>query len=163
MNTIDLTPLYRSTIGFDRFAPLFSSLLGSDNTVPTYPPYNIETHGEDKYSITVAVAGFSEHELEINVEKGVLTVSGDKGYTKDKDKDKDKNKDEHKFLYQGIANRMFKRKFNLTENVEVTGANLNHGLLTINLVKEIPEAIKPKKIAINQEVEFIDDKTKKVV
>ncbi|SGY84986.1 Hsp20 family protein [Moritella viscosa] len=155
MNTIDLTPLYRSTIGFDRFAPLFSSLLGGDNTVPTYPPYNIETHGEEKYSITVAVAGFSEHELDINVEKGVLTVSGDKGYKEDKEK--------HQFLYQGIANRMFKRKFNLTENVEVTGANLEHGLLTINLVKEIPETMKPKKIAINQEVETIDDQTKKVI
>ncbi|CAM2877378.1 Hsp20 family protein [Moritella viscosa] len=157
MNTIDLTPIYRSTIGFDRFVPLFSSLLGDDNKVPNYPPYNIEIHGEDKYSITIAVAGFSEHELDINVAKGVLTVSGDKGYTDDNDKDK------HKFLYQGIANRMFKRKFNLTENVEVTSASLNHGLLTINLVKEIPEAIKPKKIAINQEVELINDKTKKAV
>lgn len=155
MNTIDLTPLYRSTIGFDRFAPLFSSLLGGDNTAPTYPPYNIETHGEDKYSIKVAVAGFSEHELDIAVEKGVLTVSGDKGYKEDKE--------EHQFLYRGIANRVFKRKFNLTENVEVTGANLEHGLLTINLVKEIPETMKPKKIAINQEVETIDDQTKKVI
>ncbi|CAM3156209.1 Hsp20 family protein [Moritella viscosa] len=145
MNTIDLTPLYRSTIGFDRLAPLFSRVLGADNTVPTYPPYNIEILDENKYTITVAAAGFSENELDINVEKGLLTISGDKV-----------DKEEHKYLYQGIANRAFKRKFDLTDYVEVTSANLEHGLLTIHLVKEIPEAMKPKHIAINQEEKVIE-------
>jgi molecular chaperone IbpA len=147
MNTIDLTPLYRSTIGFDRLAPLFSRVLGADNSAPTYPPYNIEILDENKYAITVAAAGFSENELDINVEKGLLTISGNKV---------DKEDRKYKYLYQGIANRAFKRKFDLTDYVEVISANLKNGLLTIHLVKEIPEAMKPKHIAINQEEKVIE-------
>lgn len=141
MNSIDLTPLYRSSIGFDRMASLLDSALTSDTgtTSSGYPPYNIEVTGENRYAITLAVAGFTQDELDIQVEKGILTVRGDKS-----------SKEERKFLYQGIANRTFERKFNLADYVEVTGADLTHGLLTISLVKEVPEAMKPRTIAISQ-------------
>lgn len=139
MNTIDLSPLYRSSIGFDRFGSLLNTALHSDQTYSGYPPYNIEVTGENRYAITLAVAGFVETDLDIHVEKGVLIIQGKKIETDDK----------HEYLYQGIANRNFERKFMLADYVEVTGANLNNGLLTINLVKEIPEEMKPRRIAIN--------------
>jgi molecular chaperone IbpA len=139
MNTIDLTPLYRSSIGFDRFGSLLDTALRSDQAASGYPPYNIEVVAENQYAISLAVAGFDEGDLDIQVEKGVLTVHGKKEH----------NGDEHKYLYQGIANRSFERKFTLADYVEVTGAKLQNGLLTINLVKEIPDAMKPKHIAIN--------------
>ena len=139
MNTIDLTPLYRSSIGFDRLASLIDSTLSSNTVSPGYPPYNIEMLDENRYAITLAIAGFKLSELNINVEKGVLTVRGKKA-----------NEDEHKYLHQGIANRTFERKFNLADYIEVTNADLDNGLLIISLVKEIPEAMKPKTIAINQ-------------
>lgn len=141
MNTIDLSPLYRSTIGFDRLGSLLDSALRAEQASAGYPPYNIEATDENRYGITLAVAGFEQSELDIQVEKGVLTVRGKK--TSD-------SKEERKYLYQGIATRSFERKFNLADHVEVTGASLNNGLLTINLVKEIPEAMKPKTITINQ-------------
>ena len=140
MNTIDLTPLYRSSIGFDRLGNLLDTALRSEQASAGYPPYNIEVNGENRYGITLAVAGFERQELDIQVEKGVLTVRGKKV---------NDTKDERKYLYQGIATRTFERKFNLADHVEVTGAQLNNGLLTISLVKEIPEAMKPKNIAIN--------------
>ena len=139
MNTIDLTPLYRSSIGFDRLASLIDSTLSSTTVAPGYPPYNIEMLDENRYAITLAVAGFELSELNINVEKGVLTVRGKKT-----------NEKERKYLHQGIANRTFERKFNLADYIEVTNADLNNGLLVISLAKEIPEAMKPKSIAINQ-------------
>jgi Molecular chaperone (small heat shock protein) len=139
MNTIDLTPLYRNSIGFDRLASLLDSALRTDSVTPGYPPYNIEMLGENRYAITLAVAGFEQSELELTVEKGVLTVRGKKA-----------KEEERKYLHQGIANRAFERKFNLADYVEVTGADLQNGLLTISLVKEIPEAMKPRTIAINQ-------------
>lgn len=139
MNTIDLTPLYRNSIGFDRLASLLDSALRTDSVAPGYPPYNIEMLGENRYAITLAVAGFEQNELDLMVEKGVLTVRGKKA-----------KEEERRYLHQGIANRAFERKFNLADYVEVTGADLNNGLLTINLVKEIPEAMKPRTIAINQ-------------
>jgi molecular chaperone IbpA len=139
MNAIDLTPLYRSSVGFDRLGSLINHALTAESTSSGYPPYNIEVLDENRYAITVAVAGFSEEELDIQVEKGVLTVRGDKNA-----------KDEREYLYHGIANRTFERKFNLADYVEVSDADLSHGLLTISLVKEIPEAMKPKSIAINQ-------------
>jgi molecular chaperone IbpA len=120
-------------------ASLIDSALTTDAAVSGYPPYNIEVLDESRYAITVAVAGFTQEELDIQVEKGVLTVRGDKS-----------SKDERKYLYHGIANRTFERKFNLADYVEVTGADLSNGLLTISLKKEIPEAMKPKNIAINQ-------------
>ncbi len=147
MNAIDLTPLYRSSVGFDRVGSLIDHALNSESTSSGYPPYNIELLDENRYAITVAVAGFSQEELDIQVEKGVLTVRGDKGA-----------KDERKYLYQGIANRAFERKFNLADYIEVTGADLSNGLLTINLVKEIPDAMKPKTIAIHRGGDVLEHK-----
>lgn len=140
MNTIDLTPLYRSSIGFDRLGSLLDTALRGEQSSAGYPPYDIEVTGENRYGITLAVAGFERDELDIQVEKGVLTVRGKKAA---------EGKEEHKYLYQGIATRAFERKFNLADYIEVTDAKLNNGLLTISLVKEIPEAMKPRSIAIN--------------
>jgi len=138
MNTIDLTPLYRNSIGFDRMASLLDNALRSQKAGVGFPPYDIESTGDDRYAITLAVAGFEESELEIQVENGVLCVSGKKA-----DEGEEKS-----YLYRGIANRSFERKFNLADHIEVQGAALKNGLLTISLVKEIPEAMKPRTIAI---------------
>ena len=140
MNTIDLTPLYRNSVGFDRLALLIDNALTSETKATGYPPYNIEILGENKYTISLTVPGFTQEELDIQVEKGVLSVSGNRQST-----DNDR-----KYLHQGIPNQAFERKFNLADYVEVTGADLSNGLLNINLVKEIPETMKPKKISINQ-------------
>jgi molecular chaperone IbpA len=139
MTRLDLTPLYRSSIGFDRMGSLLDTALRSEKTSAGYPPYDIEVRGDNQYAITLAIAGFEKSELDIQVEKGVLTVRGKK----------DEDKSERSYLYQGIANRTFERKFNLADHVEVSGADLNNGLLTISLLKEIPEAMKPKSISIN--------------
>ena len=138
MNAIDFTPLYRSTVGFDRLANLLDSAL-QQNHGNGYPPYNIEATEENHYSITIAVAGFNESELDIQTERGVLTVRGKKESAEKQDRN---------FLYQGIATRAFERKFELADHVSVTDAKLENGILNIDLVKEIPEAMKPKKIAI---------------
>jgi molecular chaperone IbpA len=138
MNTIDLSPLYRNSIGFDQFASLLDRALKSDNNSAGYPPYNIEVLDENQYAIQLAVAGFTLDELEITVEKNVLTVRGNKAKEEGK-----------KYLYQGIARRGFERKFNLADHVEVHGAELENGLLLVHLVREIPEAMKPRNIAIN--------------
>lgn len=138
MSSIDLTPLYRSSVGFDRLAPLINRAMRDDSSSGGYPPYNIEMFDDNQYAITLAVAGFEENELEISVEHGVLKVRGEKAQD-----------EERKFLHQGIANRTFERKFSLADHIEVTGADLANGLLTVSLVKEIPEAMKPKTIAIN--------------
>ena len=140
MTRIDLTPLYRSSIGFDRMGSLLDTALRSEKTAGGYPPYDIEARGDDQYAITLAIAGFEQSELDIQVEKGVLTVRGKKA----------EDTTERHYLYQGIANRAFERKFNLADHVEVSGADMSNGLLTISLVKEIPEAMKPKSISINQ-------------
>ncbi len=145
MKSIDLSPLYRSTVGYDRLASLLDSTLRSDSVAPGYPPYNIEMLGEDRYAVTLAVAGFNSDELDINVEKGVLTIRGSKSADA-----------ERKYLYQGIANRTFERKFTLADYVEVRSADLNNGLLTVNLVKEVPEAMKPRSIAINTETRVLE-------
>ena len=139
MNSIDLTPLYRNSVGFDRLATLLDSTLKSNAVSAGYPPYNIEVLEENRYAITLAIAGFADNDVDIQVEKGVLTIRGKKEAAT-----------ESSYLHQGIANRSFERKFNLAEHVEVKGAELNHGLLTISLKKEIPEAMKPRTIAINQ-------------
>lgn len=139
MNAIDLTPLYRSTVGFDRVANILDSALRTNQSSAGYPPYNIEVTGENEYSITLAVAGFTEQEIDIQVENGTLTVAGKKS----------KDDGSKQFLYQGIATRSFERKFNLADYVRVDGADLKNGLLTVNLTKEIPEAMKPRKIHIN--------------
>jgi len=146
MTTIDLTPLYRSSIGFDRLAGLLDSALRSDQPAAGYPPYDIEVLEEDRYAITLAVAGFDRSEVDIQVERGVLTVRGRK----------QSRDEERKYLYQGIANRAFERKFNLADYVEVTGARLTHGLLEISLKKIIPEAMKPRSIEISESPEAIE-------
>ena len=138
MNTIDLSPLYRNSVGFDRMGSLLDNALRSQKAGVGFPPYDIETTGEDQYTITLAIAGFEESELDIQVEHGVLSVRGKKA-----DEEEEKS-----YLYRGIANRSFERKFNLADYIEVRGAELKNGLLTINLVKEIPEAMKPRTISI---------------
>lgn len=138
MNTIDLTPLYRSSIGFDRFGSLLDSALRSEQSA-SYPPYNIEVVDENTYAITLALAGFDESDIDIQTEKGVLTIRGKK----------QADNSDKQYLHQGIANRSFERKFNLADHVEVKDASLDKGLLVIDLLREIPEAMKPKKIAIN--------------
>lgn len=142
MNAIDLSPLYRSSVGFDRVANLIDSAMRGNQSSPGYPPYNIEVVGENTYSITVAVSGFSENELDIQIESGTLTISGKKENTRD----------EKEYLYQGIATRSFERKFNLADYIKVEGADLKNGLLTVSLSKEIPEAMKPRKIEINSKL-----------
>lgn len=137
MNRIDLTPLYRSSVGFDRFGNLLDAAFQTEKNSSGYPPYNIEVVEENNYAITIAVAGFTQQELDIQVENGVLTVSGKKAESK-----------ERHYLHQGIATRSFERKFNLADHIEVTGADLRDGLLQISLVKEVPEAMKPKSIEI---------------
>ncbi len=139
MTTIDLSPLYRSTVGFDRFGSLLDTLMSAEKSASTgYPPYNIEVVGEDRYTITIAVAGFEESDLDIQVENGTLTVRGKQ----------EKADVERKYLHQGIAKRSFERKFTLADHVEVSGAELRNGLLQLSLVKEVPEAMKPRKISI---------------
>lgn len=150
MNSIDLTPLYRNSIGFDRLANLLDSASRTDTAPNGYPPYNIEVLDDDRYAIVMAVAGFNESDIEIKVEKGILSVRG-----------KIADPEERKYLHHGIANRTFERKYNLADFVEVIGADLSNGLLTINLVKEIPEAMKPKTIAINQANQVLEHKAGK--
>lgn len=142
MTRIDFSPLYRSSVGFDRMASLLDSALNVESQSGGYPPYNIEVVDENRYAVTLAVAGFEESELDIQVERGVLTVRGKKT----------PEAGEKRFLHQGIAYRAFERKFNLADHVEIVNADLRNGLLSISLVREIPEAHKPKKIAINQSV-----------
>ncbi len=138
MRQFDLAPLYRSTVGFDR---LFSALdqLVSAETAPSYPPYNIERTGENAYRITVAVAGFTEADLAIEVKENALTLKGER---------KPQAERYGEFLHQGIAARGFERRFQLADYVQVTGAALENGLLHIDLVREIPEAKKPRQIQI---------------
>lgn len=136
MNSIDFSPLYRTTVGFDRMVNLLNAAARSEPT--SYPPYNIESTGENTYSISIAVAGFSQDEIDMEVERGVLTVRARKA---------EEATDRH-YLHRGIATRSFERKFNLADHVEITGADMANGLLMINLVKELPEAMKPRKIAI---------------
>lgn len=140
MRTVDLSPLYRSTVGFDRMANLMDQLLTGDTPVPTYPPYNIEKTGDAAYRITIAVAGFSENELNIQVADGQLTVAAKKVPSEGAVK--------QTFLHRGIAERGFERRFQLADHVRVSGAAIENGLLHIDLVREIPEALKPKTIEI---------------
>ncbi|MAG76586.1 MAG: heat-shock protein [Colwelliaceae bacterium] len=136
----DFSPLYRSFIGFDHLAGLIDKAARNEKQ-SSYPPYNIESLAEDKYRITMAVAGFSEPELDIESKQNHLVVTGTKAAAADK---ADRN-----FLYQGIAERNFERKFQLGDHVKVIGAFMENGLLHIDLEREIPEALKPRKIAIN--------------
>jgi molecular chaperone IbpA len=136
MRDYDFTPLWRSTIGFDR---LFDLAESAQRTVEeTYPPYNIERLDDDRYAISLALAGFSPDDVTITAEQNVLTVEGGKS-----------EKEERNFVYRGIASRPFKRQFNLADYVQVRGASFDNGLLRIELVREVPEAMKPRRIPIN--------------
>lgn len=139
MRNFDLAPLYRSSIGFDRIANLLDSLSRSEQAQPSYPPYNIELTGEDHYRITMAVAGFDRDELNIEVNQNNLMVSGKK-------EDDEKSRT---FLHRGIAARNFERRFQLADHVRVLSARIENGLLHIDLVREVPEAIKPRRIEIS--------------
>jgi molecular chaperone IbpA len=140
MTTFDLSPLYRTAIGFDRLADMLSNAQRVDSN--GYPPYNIESLGEDRYRITMAVAGFGQDDLEIVSEQNTLTVSGNKSESAEDDSG------EREFLYRGIANRSFERRFQLADHVKVAGAGLENGLLHIELQRELPERMKPRKIEI---------------
>lgn len=136
---IDLTPLYANTVGFDRFGSLLDSAFNAEQRGAGYPPYDIELVDENQYAITLAVAGFSESEVDVQVEKGVLTIRGKK----------EEQKKNASYLHRGIATRSFERKFNLADHVEVVNAEMDNGLLKVSLTKEIPEAMKPRKIPVN--------------
>jgi molecular chaperone IbpA len=138
MRHVDYSPLYRSTVGFDRLFNLLDGVSQPDQS-QTYPPYNIERTGENAYRITMAVAGFDESEITIEAREHALTVKGEK--TADADADTE-------YLYRGIAKRAFERRFQLADYVEVRGASLKNGLLHIDLVREIPETMKPRRIDI---------------
>ncbi|MEL6386057.1 MAG: Hsp20 family protein [Pseudomonadota bacterium] len=141
MNTIDLTPLYRTMVGFDRLASMIDTANRLDGA-QAYPPYNIERIGEDHFAIELAVAGFVQADLDIEIEEGLLTVAG-KRQPAD-------SAEEREFLHRGIAERSFIRRFQLADHVIVTGAELQNGLLRIELIRELPEVLKPRKIAIGQ-------------
>lgn len=139
MRTVDFTPLYRSIVGFDRLADLMDSATKAETQ--GYPPYNIEHVADDEYLIELAVAGFGDEDLSVEVQQNVLTVTGRIGAKTDGE--------ERRFLHRGIAERAFERRFHLADHVEVSGAELKNGLLSIQLVREIPEAAKPRQIAIS--------------
>ena len=150
MRSFDFSPLFRSTVGFDRLLDLLDSIPQYE-TAQTYPPYNIERTDETHYRITLAVAGFGERDLNVEVREGVLTVQGKH----------EGNGDTSAYLYQGIAGRAFERRFQLAENVEVKGAKLENGLLHVDLERIIPEEQKPRRIAINGgEMKVIEGKAK---
>jgi molecular chaperone IbpA len=143
MRGFDLSPFYRSTVGFDRVFSLLDTLNGSSEP-QTYPPYNIERTGEDAYRITMAVAGFADDELSVEVKDNTLSVRGEK-----KVDEKAKEKD-GEFLYRGIGTRAFERRFQLADHVEVRGASLENGLLHVDLVRVVPETLKPRTIPIGK-------------
>jgi molecular chaperone IbpA len=136
MRDFDLTPIWRSTVGFDRLVDLIDDslrLAGEDN----YPPYNIARTGEDNYRISLALAGFKPEEITVTAEQNMLTVEGRKA-----------EKDDREYLYHGISERPFRRQFNLADYIEVKGASFEDGLLQVDLVRELPEAMKPRRIAV---------------
>jgi len=139
LRTFDLAPLYRSTVGFDRLAAILDQVTSADVAQNTYPPYNIEKTGENAYRITLAVAGFGDDELSIEAKDGQLVVSGRKAETEEKST----------VLHRGIATRAFERRFQLADHVRAVDAVTENGLLHVDLVREVPEALKPRKIEIS--------------
>ena len=139
MRSFDLSPLFRASVGFDRLGEIMDWVSRTEENVGTYPPYNIEKTGEDAYRVSIAVAGFKPDELDINVHRSVLTVSG---------RTKSESEPGRAFLHRGIAGRAFERRFELADYVKVSKAELENGLLHIDLVREVPEEAKPRKIAI---------------
>jgi len=138
MDRFDLSPLFRSTIGFDRLSRLMDAATRVDNAALAYPPYNIEKTGEDAYRLTMAVAGFGRDEIDITVHENTLTVTG-KSKTEE---------EESRYLHRGIARRAFERRFSLADHLKVVGASLDNGMLHVDLAHEVPEAAKPRKIQI---------------
>ncbi|UWQ08578.1 Hsp20 family protein [Aliiroseovarius crassostreae] len=139
MRNFDLTPLYRATVGFDQIADLMDRVLTNEGSRDSYPPYNIEKTDDDAWRISVAVAGFSEDELSVEVRENALLISAKKP-------PEDGNRT---YLHRGIATRAFERRFHLADHVRVTGASHEHGMLHIDLTREVPEALKPRQIEIN--------------
>jgi molecular chaperone IbpA len=138
MDRFDFSPLFRSTIGFDRLARLVDTAARVDSTAQSYPPYNIEKTGEDAYRLTMAVAGFSQDEIDITVHENTLIVTAKA----------QKDDEAGRYLHQGIARRAFERRFSLADHLKVTGASMDNGLLHVDLVREVPEAMKPRTIKI---------------
>jgi molecular chaperone IbpA len=153
MRSFDFAPYYRSTVGFDRLFSMLDQVGGMEGSVPSYPPYNIERSGENAYRISVAVAGFAEADLSIEVRENTLRIRGQQ--TNDEEKSGD-------VLYQGIAARNFERSFQLADYVQVKGASLENGLLHVDLVREIPEAMKPRAIPIASSAKLLAVKPTKV-
>jgi molecular chaperone IbpA len=155
MRTFNFAPLYRSTVGFDRMFSMIDQLDGTEGSVPSYPPYNIERNGENAFRISVAVAGFTDADLSIEAKENTLTIRGEK-QTNDEEKSGD-------VLYKGIAERTFERSFQLADHVVVKGASLANGLLHVDLVREIPEAMKARSIPIASAAKFLEVQPTKVV
>ena len=152
MRNFDLAPLYRATVGFDQIADLLDRVMASDMSQPSYPPYNIEKTDDDAYRISIAVAGFAADDLTVEVKDGALVVSARKS---------EDDESERTYLHRGIATRAFERRFQLADHVRVTGASHADGMLHVDLVREVPEALKPRRIAISsadtaQEQDVID-------
>jgi molecular chaperone IbpA len=143
MRQFDLTPLYRSTVGFDRLGSLLDTLTNFEGDAPSYPPYNIERVGENEYRISMAVAGFSDKDLNIEVKENTLSIRGEKQV----------ETESTTYLHRGIAARSFERRFQLADHVVVKGAKLENGLLHVDLVRELPEAMKPRTIPIQTKAE----------
>ena len=143
MRSLDLSPLFRHSVGFDRMQRLMNTASEWDTNAQAYPPYNIEQVGEDQYRITIAVAGFSEADLDVTSKENTLVVSGKLSNTP---------QTETSYLHHGIAGRAFERRFEIADHIKVSGADLNNGLLSIELVREIPEEKKPRKISISNKI-----------
>jgi molecular chaperone IbpA len=141
MRNFDLSPLYRSTVGFDRFANLIDQALTADVSSNGYPPYNIEKTGDDAYRITIAAAGFTEADISVESRDGQLVIAAKKADAE--------GEEGPTFLHRGIAERAFERRFQLADHVKAIGASMENGLLHVDLEREIPEALKPRKIEIN--------------
>ena len=154
MQTFNFAPFYRSTVGFDRLFSTLDQLKGVEDSAPSYPPYNITRTDENTYRISVAVAGFTDADLSIEAKENTLTIHGEK-QTNDEEKTSE-------VLYQGIAARAFERSFQLADYVQVKGASLENGLLHVDLVREIPEAMKPRAIPIASSSKILEVKPTKV-
>ena len=152
MRQFDLSPLYRATVGFDQIADMFDRVLTSDNQTSSYPPYNIEKMDNDAYRISVAVAGFSDADLNVEVRENSLIISAKKS-----------EEEKKTYLHRSIANRSFERRFELADHVHVTGANHSDGMLHIELKREIPESLKPRKIQISRGASYFSNAKDRVV
>ena len=152
MRHFDFSPLYRATVGFDQVADMFDRVLTSDVQTSSYPPYNIEKIDEDAYRISVAVAGFSEADLNVEVRENSLIISADKS-----------EQEKRNYLHRGIGSRSFKRQFQLADHVQVTGANHSDGMLHIELKREVPEALKPRQIQISRGSSILSNAKDRVI